>query len=195
MCPDRQLLSVYFDGELPSPWKEKLETHLEACAACSARLRAYRGGSSTLRAGAPSPEAVEAARGRAWRSVAAVDRLPRSVRGPVLRPLAVPVPAAAAALLAVAVGSALVGGPVVAALGGNGGKAVARIDTEMTEALPVADMGGVMRYLESQESPADIVIIRLPEAKSFSSFGEPTLVRAADYHRSSPSAARELPDR
>jgi hypothetical protein len=42
MCPDRQILSVYLDGELPSPWKEKLEKHLEICVRCRERLEAYR---------------------------------------------------------------------------------------------------------------------------------------------------------
>ena len=41
MCPERQIISLYVDGELPSPWKEKLETHLESCPACRKTLAAY----------------------------------------------------------------------------------------------------------------------------------------------------------
>ncbi|GHU05470.1 hypothetical protein FACS1894147_11680 [Spirochaetia bacterium] len=42
MCPDRQILSLYHDDELPSPWKEKLESHVASCPACAARLAQYR---------------------------------------------------------------------------------------------------------------------------------------------------------
>jgi hypothetical protein len=36
MCPDRELLSAWVDGEVSSPWRESLERHLEACPSCSA---------------------------------------------------------------------------------------------------------------------------------------------------------------
>jgi len=41
MCPEPQLLSVYTDGELPSPWKEKLEAHLEECSECREKLKKF----------------------------------------------------------------------------------------------------------------------------------------------------------
>jgi thioredoxin-related protein len=34
MCPDPQLLSIYLDGELPSPWKEKMQEHFAQCPRC-----------------------------------------------------------------------------------------------------------------------------------------------------------------
>ena len=30
-CPDKDLYSAYVDGELQSPWKEKIEAHLVSC--------------------------------------------------------------------------------------------------------------------------------------------------------------------
>jgi anti-sigma factor RsiW len=42
MCPDRQILSVYLDEELPSPWKEKMEAHVSSCAECQAVLEKYQ---------------------------------------------------------------------------------------------------------------------------------------------------------
>lgn len=42
MCPDSQLLSIYLDGELPSPWKEKMETHLSKCNECREKLVNFR---------------------------------------------------------------------------------------------------------------------------------------------------------
>lgn len=41
-CPDLDLYSAYADGEVPSPWKEKLEAHLSACPNCRARAEQYR---------------------------------------------------------------------------------------------------------------------------------------------------------
>lgn len=41
-CPDLDLYSAYADGEVPSPWKEKLEAHLSTCPNCRARSEQYR---------------------------------------------------------------------------------------------------------------------------------------------------------
>jgi anti-sigma factor RsiW len=42
MCPDRQIISLYLDGELPSPWDGKMEAHLESCEKCRSVLAGYR---------------------------------------------------------------------------------------------------------------------------------------------------------
>jgi len=42
MCPDPQLLSIYLDGELPSPWKEKMQEHFKQCSKCMEKLENYR---------------------------------------------------------------------------------------------------------------------------------------------------------
>lgn len=41
MCLDDSLLSAYVDGEVPSPWDERMKSHLSACAACRAKAAAY----------------------------------------------------------------------------------------------------------------------------------------------------------
>ena len=41
MCPEPQILSVYMDGELPSPWKEKMETHLTECSKCREKITSF----------------------------------------------------------------------------------------------------------------------------------------------------------
>ncbi len=41
-CPDTDLYSAYVDGEIPSPWKEKLEEHLASCASCREVEKRYR---------------------------------------------------------------------------------------------------------------------------------------------------------
>jgi Putative zinc-finger len=41
-CPDTDLYSAYVDGEVPSPWKEKLESHIASCPRCRNRVERYR---------------------------------------------------------------------------------------------------------------------------------------------------------
>lgn len=41
-CPDSDLYSAWVDGEVPSPWKEKLEAHLASCPKCKARAERFR---------------------------------------------------------------------------------------------------------------------------------------------------------
>jgi len=41
-CPDKDLYSAYVDGELQSPWKEKIEAHLVSCEKCSMVVDSYR---------------------------------------------------------------------------------------------------------------------------------------------------------
>ena len=43
-----ELLSAYFDGELPVEDRRRIEAHLRDCAACRAALRAYHGVSALL---------------------------------------------------------------------------------------------------------------------------------------------------
>jgi hypothetical protein len=49
-----------------------------------------------------------------------------------------------------------------------------------------ADMNSFLQYLENEDS-ADFMIIRLPETRSFSNHGQPTIIKASDYSRSGPS--------
>jgi anti-sigma factor RsiW len=189
MCPDRQLLSVYLDGELPSPWREKLESHLASCLACSRRLDVYRAvggrtdGSAAGGAETPSAERMEAAKARVWRNVAGLDTAARRPAKGWRRTLVLPLPAAIAAVLVVATAAAFVGGPVVAGVSKD--REVARIASDVQGAIPVSDMAGVLSYLEAQDASTNIVIIQLPESQSFTPSGEPAFVRAADYVRRS----------
>ncbi len=41
-CPKKDLYSAYVDGEVPSPWKEKLDAHLEICLKCQKIVASYR---------------------------------------------------------------------------------------------------------------------------------------------------------
>lgn len=182
MCPDRQLLSVYIDQELPSPWKEKLEAHLSQCPTCSDRASRYRAFSNALRQ--QSAGDTEDAKARVWKALhRTVGSAPATIPFPSRprRGVNIPIPVAVAAVLVVAITAAFVGGPLLSLR--NQDQTMARIGTEVPGVIPVSDMASVLQYLEAQNSSTEIVIIRLPETRSFISSGEPALVRAADYTR------------
>jgi hypothetical protein len=182
MCPDRQIVSVYLDGELPSPWKEKMEGHLASCESCRALLETYRGVSEKLAEceGAAFDASLRAAGDRLR---AKLPKPPVSVparRGAPLwrRSVRVPLPAAAAAAVFLfilafswlrrpAADSPL---PEMAVGGG--------IDLDTGDMIPVADINGVLKYLSARDD-TEYVIIQLPESSSFMSAGDPTILKEA----------------
>jgi hypothetical protein len=198
MCPDRQLLSVYLDGELPSPWKEKMEDHLASCPACRSVVESWERIRGDL--GEADPGRHE----RVWERIAcrvAAAGEQAAFRGEPVREPAVPpglwrrrvsLPFPAAAALGAMAAAALVliatsfwarssAGPGIpdsaapmAVLEPEG------LDMELRDIHPVNDISGVLRYLGDTDSN-DIVIIRLPESRSFRSAGEPKIIKAADY--------------
>lgn len=176
MCPDRQLLSVYLDNELPSPWREKLEAHLESCVECQSSLNRYRSWSDASNSAVLFAESVEAAKARVWRKLSALNATELAL--PLWRrPLTLPLPLAAAAIAALIIASGFLFRSPPAA----NDQTVAEIGYDQGKAIPVSNMEDVLRYLETQDSQAEIVIIRLPESQYFNLSGQPSLVRAADY--------------
>jgi len=194
MCPDRQIISLYFDGELPSPWKEKLETHLESCSECRAVFTEYTRLGDNLRQ-FPA-DTVQAAQDRVWEKLAAAkpETGPAPEISPVIqryrparriwsRSISLPLPAAAAAAVVIIVLCfALVGLRRGAGTAAQDSVAVANIGFDDQGMLPVNDMSGILNYLSSQDN-GDFMVVNLPASKSFSRSGEPTLINAADYSR------------
>ncbi|GHV94755.1 hypothetical protein AGMMS50293_10750 [Spirochaetia bacterium] len=203
MCPDRQILSVYRDGELPSPWKEKMENHLEDCAQCRSRLENYRQifksvteapESLTLEPAAAGSGAqvsrMETAKERVWRNIEGHCFVPDSAalrrRSIWRRNIAIPLPAAAAAavLIFVALAALWLRRPVQSVPVPD--MILASEEDLAPENVPFSDMNGVLQYLGSVDSGGDILILRLPESRNFISSGEPAILRAADYSRNVP---------
>jgi anti-sigma factor RsiW len=197
MCPDRQLLSVYHDGELPSPWREKLEAHVSECSTCQERLSIYNhvsqnlltpktetDGDASMGRLMVSNDRLEEAKNRVWKNLYRSMNARTSAPSVKVwrRPLTIPVPAAVAAVVAVAFIAALIGGPLTVQKQKD--QAIARIGSQVQGVVPVSDMSGVLKYLQSQDNSTDIVIIRLPDNNKFVPSGEPSIVRAADYTRS-----------
>jgi len=176
------MLSVYLDGEMPSPWKEKLEDHVSGCPECAGQLEAYRG--AALGHAAGEDEAARAAGARVWEKLSAsvihrAEERPAR-RGPIWRRrVSLPIPAAAAAGLLLVVGMALAWAlypPAEPEMG------VSSCVYESGLYLPAQDMESIIEYLMSRGG-SDMLVLRLPETQSFAASGEPAVVMAADYSR------------
>jgi anti-sigma factor RsiW len=186
MCPDRQIISLYVDGELPSPWDEKMEAHLESCEKCRSTLARYRSIRNYL---SDDPEkTLTEAQERVWQKIAApslvISREPRKAIWS--RNITLPLPAAAAAMVFIAV-LAFVGvralyRPVPTTAIIQDQVATGGIGLSDTGMVNIQDMAGVLQYLSSQDN-GDFMVIRLPESRTFTHIGEPALINAADYSR------------
>jgi hypothetical protein len=178
MCPDPHMLSLYYDRELPSPWREKLEVHAADCSSCRNRLEQFRLLSETLE-GAPSP-------GFAGGLSARQERVWQRLNGPVYpapprksawsRSVRVPLPAAVAAAALILAFSVFFAGSLKTAPAADSEMA----SLDMQTMMPFSDMSEVLQYLGNDDSP-NIMIIRLPESRSFMRSGEPAIMRVQDY--------------
>ena len=103
-CPNERL-SGYFDGELPEAESRAVEAHLASCRPCADELASMRR-LKELAGGPPAPAVAEADWAATWDAIAArvaPARRRRASRAWRIVRLAL-VPAAAAALIALAVG-------------------------------------------------------------------------------------------
>jgi negative regulator of sigma E activity len=203
MCPDQEILSLYIDGELPSPWKEKMDAHLASCKKCKSHLLQYRKLRVVLEG--DRFEVSAELKKRVWDKV--LSRIPGIPEGQNYLPqtkrkmpakarrvfwnrtVSLPFPAAVAAACVIITFLVIqgLGSPGTQAAGQQSEKVppiAAGISADVQGIIPVSDMDSVLQYL-SAEDMADFVIMRLPETRNFSSFGEPTLLKATDYSRRS----------
>jgi len=199
VCPDRQLLSVYFDGELPSPWKEKMETHIAGCSACARRLEEYCRISLKAAGESDATEkaAQEAARERVWQKLEqagsdayhpAKPAAPAWGRPVWRRSISIPIPAAAAILLLIALAFLLVL-RVTGTEGMSDMTFASEAELDTPGVIPVSHMEDVLQYLDSRDN-GEIIILRLPESRNFVNYGEPAIIKATDYSRTMPGRRR-----
>lgn len=108
-CPDSDLYSAYADGEVPSPWKEKLEAHLASCQQCKKTAERFAALHRAIAAGMPTLGEFRLKEGYQRllaRRVAGARNAARSGGGTLAFPswmhdsVRIPVPALAAMLLA-----------------------------------------------------------------------------------------------
>jgi anti-sigma factor RsiW len=187
MCPDRDLVSAYVDGEVPSPWRERLEEHLRSCPECAALAARYAGLGERLRSELPAGGAEALARGgerldallaSALSSPAPLPRRALIAGGPWRRSVRLPLPLAAAAAILVL----LLGGST-AVLALRQGKASdirtlasAQIAPPAIAASQPASMEELLQYLNAQGGEATITI-KLPTETTFGTAGNPVIMR------------------
>ncbi|MDR2924061.1 MAG: zf-HC2 domain-containing protein [Treponema sp.] len=184
-CPDRQWLSVYCDNEMDSPWKEKMESHIAGCAECAEKLAEYRKISLAL---APAEDEFPGeAQQRVLRKLETSGLYPAYGNRPAWRPpvwkrrVSIPVPAAAAAvLLLIAFASLWITRSPEKAEPAN--MAITAEPEILPDIIPFSGMESVLQYLGGTDT-GDILILKLPESRNFASYGEPAIIRAADYSR------------
>jgi hypothetical protein len=95
--------------------------------------------------------------------------------------VAIPLPAAiaAAAIFAASLTLAIANYGAGRASPPAGTLATTGINLDVQEIVPVSDMNSFLQYLENEDS-TDFMIIRLPETRSFSRFGQPAIIKASD---------------
>jgi len=195
-CPFGQWLSVYYDGEMDPHYKKEMENHIAGCADCTKQLAAYKKISNSL---VPAEdelpgEAQQRVLQKLETSGIYSDYRNRPAWGPSPAPMwkrrvSIPIPAAAAAVL-VLVALALLW---IAKSPGKLEPANMAITAEteiIPGILPVSGMENVLQYLDSNDT-GEIIILRLPESRKFASYGEPSIIKAADYSRNAPKGRKQ----
>jgi hypothetical protein len=198
MCPEPQLLSIYVDGELPSPWNEKMDAHLRDCPSCRKKFEDFKRLHELFNKDTSVKKINEAeiqtSKEKIWRNIEAKRRFTPYPVGVLRRRISISIPAAAAAAIIIALITIfLSGGGQILNNGFAGKKAnldekanfILASEEEIPGIIPAAtDLNGVLQYLGADGS--DIIILRLPESKNFFRAGEPAIIRAADYSRRRP---------
>ncbi len=189
-CSFRQLLSVYYDREMDSPWKEKMEVHISNCADCASQLEEYKNVSFLLAPAVDEP--VDQAQQRVLQKLESPGHYSSYGTRPAWSPpvwkrrVSIPIPAAAAVVFML-FGLAFLWIRSPGKLQKT--EAVNMAITAETEILPgvipFSGMESVLQYLDGTDT-GDILILKLPESRNFSSYGEPAIIKAADYSRMVP---------
>ncbi len=181
MCPDGQILSVFFDGEVPSPWREGIEQHIAQCESCRTKLASYKRLSSYLHAEDISVASLESKQDAIWNRI---QQHKRSVKYLDFwhRKFAIPAPLVAAAAVIIMV-----------FLGLNVFVSLSRQNQTMVKTLPATSpiakieasnergkLEAILKLLNEQDLNQELVI-DLPQEPQFSIVGEPQLLRAVEY--------------
>jgi anti-sigma factor RsiW len=181
MCPDRDILSAYFDGEVPAPWGEAIAGHVASCTSCKAVLARLERTRQELRreGGLDWRDPMERVRQGILASAAA-----RPPRLPLWRrTLPVPVPfVAAAAALVVAVSAALIGVSLRAPVGHVRITRAPAGTTEIQISAPAGDLEALLRSVGGEEG-AQEEVITLPKNVILFPVGEPRMGKAAEFPR------------
>ena len=183
MCPDAELLSAWSDGEVPSPWKERISEHLHGCAACSGKVAEFRRLSMRLRSAEGFDEAAVVARVASRLGLEEGDGAgQKNSRFVVVRPgprrLAIPMPAAAAAAAVLIAFGAFSGRmlPLAGTLASAAPAENLAVPTAAAATSGSPTMDSLVRYIEAQNAPLSMTI-QLPSHAAYTEGGVPMIVK------------------
>ena len=184
MCPDREILSAWLDGEIDAPWDRALEEHVGSCPDCRARIERLDGvRRSLLEAQVPDwRPAMERVRSSLVSRGLAHEKPAPAWRRRVSLPL--PLAVAAAALVMVLAGALAVSvlrssfGMVRITRQGSGG-------TEIRIAAPVSDLESLLRSVDQDAGSLEAVIV-LPKNVQLLSVGQPLMGKETEFSRRKP---------
>jgi hypothetical protein len=174
MCLDDALISAYVDGEIPEPWKSRIEEHFSICKKCrDVANRYFQLDELILRDNKISEEQVAASSEIVRKNIS--NQIKNNIHKhiPVWKrkyPVAVPLLAAAAALII-----ALSGVLIVSRVNRNPSP---RLDNNVNIALDVKDIEQLLSALKSNDME---IFIELPEEPTFRYLSEPQLIKASDH--------------
>jgi putative zinc finger protein len=175
MCPDKNLLSAYFDGELKPKFSLKLEAHIVECESCTRILEEFRALSTTLNS-VPQPEALEN-KEATWQLLH--TRFSSLYPTPVWkRRLQIPAPVIAAmAVLVILLGVGL----LFSLNSSRGYDAFDTVTGARFETAEYATFDEILQHLDARGGQT--YVFTLPQDTKVQFWSEPQLIRAADYKR------------
>ena len=177
MCPDKELLSAFVDGEVPSPWKEKLERHLDGCPSCTSRVLAYRSLAARL-GDAENTEEARALGTAAARIAASINleagtlarrgRIPGAAKRLWSTRISLPMPYLAAGVAAI-----LIAGLLAAGFRTSTGQGAMASTSRILRPSQVSLEAIAQNVRQSSLQP---VMIDMPAESVFSQYGNPVIV-------------------
>jgi hypothetical protein len=182
-CPNPDLLSAFFDGELESPWSERIKEHVESCGPCRQALERLKKLRRVLLTDEEPPLEGSLQRMRERLHVGYASRLWHRRAIIWRRRVSVPVPALAAMLtLFLGMGALLIFLSTRPNFPFMSIKTQPSGITEVQVAAPIEDLEQLLRSLD-QEPGNQQILITLPEDTQFLHLGEPRMFRADELGR------------
>jgi hypothetical protein len=181
MCPDKETLSAYLDGEIDLPWRERLGKHIEQCAACREYLDGIEQLGDSLRTDAEPDPGPSLLRLQDRLTSAARIQTPRRL-SVWNRRISLPLPLAAGAVLVIlclSIGFLLSALSLRSAFPRMSIKKLPYGATEVEVAAPIEDLEKLLKSLD-QPAFTEEIIFTLPEDSRFIMAGEPRMLRAED---------------
>ncbi len=185
MCPDREILSAYFDGEIDPPWDRAIAEHLAGCERCQALIEGLEETRRRLRAD-PVLNVREPME-RVRRGILAGVR-PLSPPAPTWR-RRVEVPLPLAVLAATAFVALGIGLAVTLARSEMGYVRVTRAPAGGTEyqfAVPYDKVESLLKSVGGAAANSEDVMMKLPKDVKLVPVGQPRMGMEAEHPRKKP---------